>query len=532
MTDERELDTAEPKSMDLKRAAVRGSFWVTVGFVGTIVIRLASSVVLTRFIHPEIYGLMDLVMTILVAIHLFSDIGLGPCIIQSPRGEEKRFLHTVWTMQIVRNVILLGVAMLVALPVSAIYHRTVLTWLIPAVGICNLLDTFYSPGMFLLNRRLKRGPIVAIELIVSLVTMLGTVCAVYAWDPSGFKQVLAGKISSLPFNESLVWTIVIGSVSAKLVGVALTYVLSPGRWPRFDWEKETVKEVFGFGKWVFLSTIISFFASQSDRLLAPNLAGFEASGLYGRAATLVAIATGLVDNLSNSIVLPMIGRVREKGGDFASATARIGLFSKVVGGVLLTGLLTAGPSIVNLLYPAAYSEVGWILQCLAIVGWLQVNSSIAGALFLGMGSPKQMMLANLAKFLGLALAVYPAAHFARHVGWTPLTAVLLAFGFGEVCRYTLFVVMGVRMRVWRLGQDVMIAVSIALTSLVTIAIGSRTVSMVLDGVPRSKVQWLASVLIHGGLGSLLWAGIAAILWKLGILSFKLKSSPSPSDAAG
>lgn len=530
MTVKRNVESSATASTELKRAAVRGSFWVAVGFVGTIVIRLASSVILTRFIHPETYGLMDLVMTVIIAVHLFSDIGLGPCMVQSPRGEEERFVNTVWTMQIVRNVLLFFITILVALPVAALYERSILRWLIPAVGLCNLVESFYSPGMLLLNRSLKRGPIVAIELVAAFLTMVGTVGAVFAWDPDGVRQVVDGKISSLPLNESLVWTIVIGTIMSRLVCLALTYLITPEKRPRFDWERETIKEVFTFGRWIFLSTILLFFAAQTDRLLAPNLAGFEASGLYGRAAALAAIANGLIETLSNSIIFPMVGRVREQSGNLSASVSRIGLMAKVLGGVLLTGLLVAGPSAVNLLYPAAYSDVGWILQALAVIGWFQCNSSIAGAILLGIGHPKQMMYGNLAKFLGLALAAFPVTHFVRASGWEPLMGLLIALAVGEACRYAIYVVVGMKLRVWRLGQDGLVLAAVALTSWIAMKLGQRGVLALLGVPPQQRSEWLLAAVVYGGAVCALWGAIAAVLWRMGIVSFKLRPSPPPTSA--
>lgn len=69
-------------------------------------IRLGSNLILTRLLFPEAFGLMALVQTFMTGLAMFSDIGIGPSIIQNRRGEDPDFLNTAWTIQIGRGVML------------------------------------------------------------------------------------------------------------------------------------------------------------------------------------------------------------------------------------------------------------------------------------------------------------------------------------------------------------------------------------------------------------------------------------------
>ena len=46
---------------------------------------------------------MAIVVVFLQLLECFSDVGIGPSIIQSPRGEEPTFRNTAWTIQIIRG---------------------------------------------------------------------------------------------------------------------------------------------------------------------------------------------------------------------------------------------------------------------------------------------------------------------------------------------------------------------------------------------------------------------------------------------
>ena len=70
---------------------------------------------------PEAFGLMALVNAVLYGLRMFSDLGLGPSIIQKKGGVEPDFLHTAWTIQILRGAVLTIGACVLAWPMAAFY---------------------------------------------------------------------------------------------------------------------------------------------------------------------------------------------------------------------------------------------------------------------------------------------------------------------------------------------------------------------------------------------------------------------------
>lgn len=81
----------------LKKLAIRGMVWTVAGYGASQILRLGSNLILTRLLFPELFGLMTLVNIFITGLHLFSDIGVGPSIIQNKRGDDPVFLNTAWT---------------------------------------------------------------------------------------------------------------------------------------------------------------------------------------------------------------------------------------------------------------------------------------------------------------------------------------------------------------------------------------------------------------------------------------------------
>ncbi|HZJ69863.1 MAG TPA: oligosaccharide flippase family protein, partial [Planctomycetota bacterium] len=99
----------------------RSATWSILAHGGSQLLRFASNIVLARLLFPEAFGLMAIVNALLQGLHLFSDIGIGPSIIQNARGNDPAFLNTAWTVQVVRGTVLWLVACAIALPAAIFY---------------------------------------------------------------------------------------------------------------------------------------------------------------------------------------------------------------------------------------------------------------------------------------------------------------------------------------------------------------------------------------------------------------------------
>src|SRR5690606_37481258 len=102
----------------LRRLALRGAVWTTLGEVVGQALRLVGNVVLAWLLGRAAFGVMTYVNIAKRGLEMFSDLGLAPNIIQSKRGLDPRFLNTAWTIQVLRGLVLWVVSCLIALPMA------------------------------------------------------------------------------------------------------------------------------------------------------------------------------------------------------------------------------------------------------------------------------------------------------------------------------------------------------------------------------------------------------------------------------
>ena len=127
-------------SDSLSARVLRSSALTMAGFGVSQGLRLVSNLVLTRLLFPEAFGLMALVMVFLMGLGQFSDVGVTPAILQSKRGDDRDFLNTAWTIQVIRGFGLWIVAVAAAWPMAALYGEPILTQLLPVAALTLLIS--------------------------------------------------------------------------------------------------------------------------------------------------------------------------------------------------------------------------------------------------------------------------------------------------------------------------------------------------------------------------------------------------------
>src|SRR5689334_7497284 len=226
---------------------IRGSIWALVGHGGGQALRLAGNLVLWRLLYAEAFGLMAIVNVFMQGLAMFSDVGIGPSIIQNQRGDESRYLDTAWTIQAVRGFCLFLVAAVAAVPVARFYGQPELASLIPVVALGSILAGFNSTKLFTATRQIALGRLT----LVDLVSQAGGLVVMVVW-------ALATRS---------IWSLVAGGVSGLFFRLVLSHVLLPGERNRLCWDAKSAKTLLLFGRWIFMSTLLTFLVMQSDRLV-------------------------------------------------------------------------------------------------------------------------------------------------------------------------------------------------------------------------------------------------------------------------
>lgn len=415
--------------------ALRSSGWTALQMGASQLIRLVSNLILTRLLFPEAFGLMALVWVVLTGLTLLSDAGIRASIIQNKR-EDRAFLDTAWTVQVIRGVLLWLTACMLAAPAAALYSAPQLVQVLPVVALGLIIDGLKPTAFHSASRHLKLARPVMIDIGAQIIGILVMI-------------VLAYSMRS-------VWALVVG----HLVGETLKLVAYRWHLPdsenRFRLERPALADLFSFGKYIFLATIAGFLVSQGDRMILGMYLTLEELGIYQIGFFLASVPTLLANSLEYQVVFPVY-RMKPPNESVenqrALFRARRALTGLLVIGSILAGFI--GIWAVDLLYDDRYASAGpiLVLYCLShipvfVLGFVHAPLLALGdsrRFFFVMGTTAVLQVSFVilgfevaglfgAIFApGLAfLATYPMrVIFARrYASWDPLhDAVFLTLGF-------------------------------------------------------------------------------------------------------
>jgi len=385
-----------PPPKSLKSRVIQGVLWTLAADGGAQIIRFISTTVLTRLLVPEMFGVMVVVQVVHQGLTMFSDVGIQPAIVQHQRGDNRAFLDTAWTIQAVRGLMLFLFSCALAWPVSLYAKEPLLVTVLPIVGLGCLADGFVSTKVFTCDRHLSRGPLTFLNLGTAVLGLIARI----VWA----------------MLSPTVWSLVFGGLVGSVSRVVLSHFLLAGPINRFRWDRTEVKELMQFGRWVFLSTLLTFIATQLDKLVFVRMVPLSLLGVYNIGLSVCRLPTESVQRIGSNVTFPAFSRLKEREGDLGSAYSRVRAPLLVGGGAIISALTLGGPLVAQILFPAKYSDAGWIMQIVALGMWFQALESTNGSVLLASGLPKWLVIGNVLKILLMAVVLPISYHYWKFPG--------------------------------------------------------------------------------------------------------------------
>src|SRR4030067_3228097 len=115
------MPMSSKSTLTLRQRVLQSGSWTLLGYGVNQALRLGGNLILTRLLFPEAFGMMAIIQAVAFGAHMLTDVGVGPSIVQNARGNEPAFLNTVWTVQIVRSVLVWVGLCALAFPLARFY---------------------------------------------------------------------------------------------------------------------------------------------------------------------------------------------------------------------------------------------------------------------------------------------------------------------------------------------------------------------------------------------------------------------------
>jgi O-antigen/teichoic acid export membrane protein len=379
-----------------RQRVLHAGSWTLVGYASVQLLRLTSSLLMTRLLAPEFFGIMSVAVAVSIIVYMLADVGIRQTVVSSSRGDAPEMLVTAWTMQIVRGFAIWGVSILVAIVLEvlrrggtfaadSVYGTPELPWVIAATSFTSVIAGFTSTRSMLAERRLDQRKAALLE-------------------PIGLAVTIASMASMTLVSKS-VWPLVFGGYVGALVQLALSHWWLEGRPDRLGWDKQCAKEITTFGRWIMLSSAMYVLSSNGDRILLGAWSTNAQMAYYYIALTLAQAAEVASTRVMMSVATPMLSEVARTDRERLPA-----MFWKVripmdIGITAVSGLLFAlGHVIVAILYPPRFAAAGQVLEILAVM-LLFVRYAVSGSAWMALGTTKYLTMVSFARMIAIFVMV-------------------------------------------------------------------------------------------------------------------------------
>jgi len=376
--------------------------WMVLTKGGLRSLEFAQWVVLARWLRPEEFGLLGLVMFSYLVIDTCLNPGLQVTLIQR-QVLDHGLLSTAWVLGIARGVVLAALLWGGSAWISAFFSEPRLTGLLKVMSLSFVLGGLAHPGMAVLAKELKFSRYVMAESIGNIVMVLTTVWLAWSWRS--------------------VWAIVVGSLVGTTLRTAASFAVV--RMPvSVRWHWREARSLWQFGRWVAVSNIAFFLFFYGDDAFVGKQLGTEALGYYSLAYKIaVLLVTQLMYDVSQ-VLYPAYTHLSATLPQLREAYCRIlhGALVVACGYAALLWLMSQAAT--RHLLGTSWLPLVPLLRILCLMGVTRAAGAVTGPLFLAAGQPASQALLSVGQLGLMALTIAPFSRLqgVAGVAWSVLLA--------------------------------------------------------------------------------------------------------------
>lgn len=395
------------KSQNLKEKVVSGVFWNFVQLAINKLFAFAIKLVLAKLLFPEQFGLVGMATVFTSFVQVFNDLGIGAALVQRKKANlREAHLHTAFWTGIVWSVSVYLLIALVAAPLAAdFYNEPLLRSIIPVLSI----GVLSSPINLVHRAQLTK------QMNFKKLAFINNVSTIF----SGILSLV------LALMGAGVWSLVFNSAASFLIAMPLFFKAT--HWtPKFIWEKQAFKDVFGFGVYTTGANFVNTLASNIDYLLIGKLLSASALGTYTLAFVLTDTFRNQLTALLNKVMYPVYGQKQEDLTSLKKYYLKVVQYNcLLIYPIMIFFIILGEPFIVNF-FGAKWLGTVMPLKVLALSVMIHMLVNSHAVLIRGMGYAKLGMNIQVVKTIlyvpTIALGVY----------WSGILGAAWAYVFNKV----------------------------------------------------------------------------------------------------
>jgi lipopolysaccharide exporter len=354
-------------------------------------LRIAGSLILTRILAPEDFGIIGLVTVVQYTVVMLFDIGTDTFIVRHPDIRDRRLLDVVWTVRLLQSLILAAIFAASAGIFAQVLGSESLKSVLVVSALGFLASAPQSLSFSLATRDKKL-------LLISFADILLAI-------------LVLGMTIGLAFYLRNYWAFIISGIAGTCIRTLLSYVLFPSSVFRLSLDATFVREIWKFSRFVAGSSILTLFLSQIDKFVLGHYLTIGDFGIYMLAVNIAYVPRTFCGMYGQRVLFPTYAQAHRDDPNsirrvFYEKLRRVGpLYCFLVG-----GLIGFAPVVISVMYQARYAPAAYYLALLSIPTFFVLSGVAATEALVAVGEVRVNYYANLFRIScllpALGLAIY------------------------------------------------------------------------------------------------------------------------------
>lgn len=340
-----------------------------------IVVQLVGTMILTRILSPEDYGLYTIAYIFILFSEILREFGVNNYIIKE-KELTKAKLASSFALLLISASVIAPIMYFVATPIANFYEEPKLILMLQLLAVNLLLTPF--------------GSIIRSVLIRELNFKADAYCSILSQILSIILMVFLANQGT----EEL--TLVYGAIAHTFFNTLFLQFYRPKDLPKLP-SLKGIGEVFHFSKFVGMASIIGQLGHHASELIVGKYYAMETVGQLNRASMTASLFNKLVADGLAPVITPYISQINRES-DLHNVRNKISLLTNIQLNLswpffVLVALL-AEP-IVLLLFGEQWIEAAFYLTIFCLDRFIYSFTQHLNPILLGMGLAKELMKAEL-----------------------------------------------------------------------------------------------------------------------------------------
>ena len=355
--------TADLPKKNLTKTTLSAFGWQFTSLISQALLQLLVVAVLARLLTPDDFGVMGFAMIFVGFAALFSQMGVGPALIQrseiTPIHIRVGFTLSI-LLSLIFNILIIAIAPLA----SVLLRNDQVTAVLSVLSLNFLFSGFGVVAESLLKRNLR-------------------------FKSQMWANVLSYMIGYAFFGITLawlgygVWALVWATLAQSLIKSVLLFLFYPHPiLPSFA-RRET-RELLFFGGGFTLAHFFNYCANQGDYFIVGRFMGSEPLGIYTRAYQLMMLPAKYFGQVLSAVMFPVMSKIQDKRQQLTKTYLASIAMVTLVCAPLSVLMVTTASEIVGVLLGPKWSNTVIPFQILAIGilarGSYKIDDALARAL--------------------------------------------------------------------------------------------------------------------------------------------------------